>query len=113
AGRDNFTSPADMLLLLQALDKGDVTGAAGKDEILAAMKLNEERDKIQAELPGNISVAHKTGTIDNVEHDAGIVYLPNRPYYLVLMSNNVPNATGIAAIGQASGIIYRWFSGPN
>ena len=34
------------------------------------------------------TVADKVGFVDNVIHDAGIVYGPNGPYILVIMTSN-------------------------
>jgi beta-lactamase class A len=44
-------------------------------------------------LPKDVEVAHKTGWITGVHHDAGIVYLPNgRSYVLVLLSKNIQDS---------------------
>ncbi len=41
-------------------------------------------------LPKDVTVAHKTGEISGVRHDAGIVFLPDgRKYVLVLLSKRV------------------------
>ena len=41
-------------------------------------------------LPKDVEVAHKTGSITGIHHDAGIVYLPDgRTYVLVLLSKNL------------------------
>jgi beta-lactamase class A len=42
---------------------------------------------IPAGLPDDARVAHKTGEISTVAHDAGIVYLPDRePYVVVILT---------------------------
>jgi beta-lactamase class A len=47
----------------------------------------EFRRGIPAGLPSEARVAHKTGEISTVAHDAGIVYLPERePYVLVILT---------------------------
>ena len=61
---------------------------------------------IPAGLPTEARVAHKTGEISTVAHDAGIVYLPDRePYVLVILTEWNPNSTGrqdtIARISRA------------
>jgi beta-lactamase class A len=54
-------------------------------EILEAQELN---DKIPAGLPPGTTVAHKTGDITGVHHDASIIYAPGEsPYVLVVLTN--------------------------
>jgi beta-lactamase class A len=59
-------------------------------------------------LPPNVRVAHKTGNITGVEHDSGIVYLPDgRRYVLVLLSKDLKNVKeGKQALARVSKRIY-------
>lgn len=66
----------------------------------------EFRRGIPAGLPGEARVAHKTGEISTVAHDAGVVYLPDRePYVLVILSEWDAATSGrqnaIAAISRS------------
>ena len=57
-------------------------------QILLAQEFSEE---IPAGLPRGIPVAHKTGWIQGILHDAAIVYPPGRaPYVLVVLTGNIP-----------------------
>jgi beta-lactamase class A len=61
---------------------------------------------IPAGLPGDARVAHKTGEISTVAHDAGIVYLPDRePYVIVILTEWDTGTSGrqdtIAKISRA------------
>nr|MBA3239796.1 serine hydrolase [Acidobacteriota bacterium] len=42
-------------------------------------------------LPAGLRVAHKTGSITKINHDAGIVYVPGRkkPYVLVVLTRGL------------------------
>ena len=56
-------------------------------DILAAQEFNEE---IPAGLPQGTRVAHKTGWITGVTHDAALVYPPDRkPYVLVVLTKGI------------------------
>ena len=58
-------------------------------DILARQEFNEE---IPAGLPPGTKVAHKTGWITGVLHDAAVVYPPNRkPYVLVVLTRDIPD----------------------
>jgi beta-lactamase class A len=85
-GMNNTTTARDLLTLFLALAEGRaVSPEASREmvEVLAAQRFNEG---IPAGLPAGTRVAHKTGSITKIEHDAGVVYLPNRkPYVLVVM----------------------------
>lgn len=107
AGRDNFTTPADMALLLQQVYTGTLPDAAGAQAIVNALAQTTNRQKIPAQLPPAVVVSHKVGTLPQVEHDAGIVQVPAQPYILVVMSQGLAtNASGINTIAAASRIVY-------
>jgi beta-lactamase class A len=72
-------------------------------DILHAQEFNRG---IPAGLPGDARVAHKTGEISTVAHDAGIVYLPDRePYVIVILTEWDTSTSGrqdtIAKISRA------------
>ena len=52
-------------------------------EMLDILHRQEFRNGIPARLPRAVRVAHKTGDISTVAHDAGVVYPPNRKPYVV------------------------------
>ena len=55
--------------------------------ILLEQKFN---DGIPAGLPKEVKVAHKTGSITKINHDAAIVYPPDRkPYVLVVLTRGI------------------------
>ncbi len=59
-------------------------GAAAMLEVLEAQEFN---DKIPAGLPPGVTVAHKTGDITGIHHDAAIVLPPGEaPYVLVVLT---------------------------
>jgi beta-lactamase class A len=64
-------------------------------EILERQKFNEG---IPAGLPANIKVAHKTGELSKINHDAAIVFAP-RPYVLVVL------VRGLEDFKQSSALI--------
>jgi beta-lactamase class A len=85
-GLNNTTTARDLLILLRAVAEGRaVSHDASREmaEVLAAQKFNEG---VPAGLPAGFRVAHKTGSITKIEHDAAIVYPPGRkPYVLVVL----------------------------
>jgi beta-lactamase class A len=68
---------------------------------------------IPAPLPAHASVAHKTGEISTACHDAGIVYLPERePYILVVLTEVAPETNGRReTVAKISGIVFQTLTG--
>ena len=66
------------------------------------------RSGIPAGQPREARVAHKTGDISTVAHDAGLVYLPGRkPYALAVLTEWEPGSGGRSAtIAAASYLAY-------
>ena len=89
-GMNNTTTARDLLVLFRALAEGRAVSAEASREmagVLAAQKFN---GGIPAGLPAGTRVAHKTGSITRIEHDAGIVYpRGRRPYVLVVLVRGV------------------------
>jgi beta-lactamase class A len=89
-GLNNTTTARDLLVLLRAVAEGRAVSRRASREVadvLAAQKFNEG---IPAGLPAALRVAHKTGSITGIEHDAGIVYPPGRrPYVLVVLVRGI------------------------
>lgn len=91
AGLNNLVTANDLMVLLRALVRGEAasrTSSARMIEILKAQELNE---KIPAGLPRGTLVAHKTGDITGIHHDAAIVYptaaTGRSPYILVVLTS--------------------------
>jgi beta-lactamase class A len=90
-GVNNETDAAGMAAVMEAAVRSERLSAAAKSkawEILAGQTFNEEIPAGLHPQSGAI-VAHKTGSISSVEHDAAIVRLPDgREYVLVLLAND-------------------------
>ena len=107
-GLSNRTTAYDEMMIYKKLAHGkSVSQTASKEmvEILKAQKFNE---MIPAKLPEGVEVAHKTGWITGVNHDVGIVFLPNgKKYVIVLLSKNAPDRDQVlSAFSEISRMIY-------
>jgi beta-lactamase class A len=108
AGLINTITAGDLATLLVAIEKGTILSpesSALMREILLAQEFN---DKIPAGLPPGTRVAHKTGEITAVSHDAAIVYPPDRkPYVLVVLTRGIRDGKESAAlIADISRLVY-------
>lgn len=109
-GEENVGSPADLARLLTAIHRSEgLTQASSQGilEILRKPKSSALRDGV----PSSVPVANKTGTLEGVAADAGIVYLADRPYVFVATTTFLDsNAAGEAAIRAASQAAFKYFS---
>lgn len=112
-GLNNTTTAYDLLLLYEQMAAEKLVSAKEMINILLDQRLNEI---IPALLPKNVKVAHKTGSITGVQHDSGIVFLPDgRKYVLVLLSRFDPadEKKVINAMAEVSKLIYNYMKTTN
>lgn len=87
AGINNMCTADGMLRVLRVIEERKAFGAELTENMLEILHAQEFRSGIPAGLPEDARVANKTGEISTVAHDAGIVYLPRRkPYALVVLT---------------------------
>lgn len=110
-GEDNYTSASDMVELLAAFWGEDLLSASSREFALSVLEHQSRNHKIPAGLPPGTRVAHKTGELENNEHDAGIVILPDRTFAIAVLTRG-QNASGIAAIRESTRLAYGTFSKP-
>ena len=89
-GLNNTTTARDLGILLEAIEKRSAASPRSCTEMLGILSRQEFNDEIPAGLPPGTRVAHKTGQITAVLHDAALVYLPGKsPYVLVVLTKNI------------------------
>src|SRR3984893_13859742 len=96
-GMNNTTTARGLLILLEAIANGravDPDSSRQMVEILTRQKFNEG---IPAGLPPGTRVAHKTGELTKIHHDAAIVYAP-RPFVLVVLVRGLAESKDSAAL---------------
>ena len=102
----NRVTADGLLRVLVMLAEGKAFSPALSRRMMDILHGQEFNQGIPARLPKGARVAHKTGEISTIAHDAGVVYLPKRkPYALVILTEWDPTTTGrsrtIAAISHA------------
>jgi beta-lactamase class A len=107
-GLNNTTTARDLGLILRAIEEGRAASAGATREMLGILQAQEFNEKIPAGLPPGTRVAHKTGEITAVSHDAAIVYPPGRkPYVLVVLTRGIPDGSKSSKlIADISALVY-------
>jgi len=105
---DNETTAHGLLELFATL-RGDFLAKASRDRAINILLQQRFNSMIPAPLPAHASVAHKTGEISTACHDAGIVYLPERePYILVVLTEVAAETNGRReAIAKISEVVFE------
>lgn len=108
-GLNNTTNAYDQMLIYSALAEDKITDVKSSKEMVGILLDQQFNEVIPARLPKDVKVAHKTGSITGVQHDAGVVYLPDgRKYVLVLLSKGLEDEkAGKEAMAKVSEMIYR------
>jgi len=108
SGLNNTTTAFDLMIIFQTLAEGSFISQKACDEMIEILLQQKHRTKISALLPEDVRVANKTGSITGVNHDSGIVFLPDgRKYVLVILSKNLSDMkAGSDAIAKVSRLIY-------
>jgi beta-lactamase class A len=112
AGLNNEVTANGLLKLLRLIADGKAYSQSACDEMLKIMLDQQYRSGIPAGLPKAARVAHKTGNISTVHHDAGIVYLDGRkPYVLVILTQFTPEQGRGTAVADVSRDIFNTLAG--
>lgn len=107
AGINNTTTAWDLMLIFRALGERRVISEEASRKMIDILAAQEHNDGIPAGLPKGIVVAHKTGSITQISHDAGLVMRPDgSAYVLVVLTRGFRKGSDsdriIAAISRAA-----------
>jgi beta-lactamase class A len=106
-GLNNTTTARGLLVLFEALAHDKAVDARADSEMIRILTRQKFNKAIPAGLPPGTPVAHKTGNITRIHHDAGIVYA-RRPYVLVLLVRGIEDESRSAALmAKLSKLIYQ------
>jgi len=96
-GMNNTTTARGLLVLLDRIAHGTAVDASADAAMIEILKRQKFSDAIPAGLPTGIGVAHKTGNITRIHHDAAVVFAA-RPYVLVLLVRGIEDQKKSGAV---------------
>ncbi len=99
--------------LLERIFRNTAVNAQSSQEMKDLLLAQQVNDRIPQYLPSDIKVAHKTGELDNVRHDAGIVYGKNSTYIFVFLSETPAPQDAVENIASLSKKMYNALENPN
>jgi len=102
-GDENVSTPDELARLLRTMNET-------MPDAIALLKKPKE-NRLRKGLPEGVASADKSGELEGVRVDAGVVYAKNRPYVLCVMTTFLKDeAEGERAIEEISRVAYEYFS---
>jgi beta-lactamase class A len=108
-GRENISTPREMMTLLDAIYHGKVLNKESTADFFKMLSTNKD-SWIPRDLPADLKVANKPGSLEAVRNDSGIVFVEGRPFVICVMTAFLRNERdGEEAISQISLEAWRMF----
>jgi beta-lactamase class A len=109
-GRENVSTPSEMMRLLEALYRGKVLNQELTADYFKVLSTPKKDSWIPRDLPEDLKIANKHGELEGVRTDSGIVFVENRPYIICVMTTYLRRERdGEEAISKISFQAYRMF----
>ncbi|MGC2388879.1 MAG: serine hydrolase, partial [Candidatus Acidiferrum sp.] len=106
-GLNNTTTARGLLQLLDAIAQGKAVDRESSRQMLEILERQQFNEGIPAGLPPGTRVAHKTGEITKIHHDAAIVFAP-KPFVLVILVRGIADTKISAAlIADITRLLYQ------
>ena len=107
-GRENVSTPREMLTLLESLYRKKLLNAQLTDDFFTMLATHKD-SWIPRYLPEELKIANKPGSLEGVRNDSGVIFA-SRPYILCVMTTYLRNEReGEEAIAQISRAAYLMF----
>jgi beta-lactamase class A len=108
-GRENISTPGEMMTLLEDLYRGKVLSKDLTDDFFKVLATHKS-SFLPRDLPEGLKIANKPGELEGVRNDSGVVWVENRPYVICVMTTYLRREReGEDAISRISLAAYRMF----
>ncbi len=108
-GRENVSTPREMMMLLEQLYRGKVLNKEMTGEFFKMLSTHKE-SFIPRDIPDDVRIVNKPGELEGVRNDCGVVFATNRPFVICVMTGYLRRERdGEDAITRISAAAYRMF----
>jgi len=83
------SSPFEMVMLLEKLHRGEMISRDASNEMLAVLKKQRDHNCIGRSMK-DVTVASKSGALDHLRSDVGIVYTKTAPIAMAISVEDIP-----------------------
>ena len=110
AGFENYISCLDAARILEAIYDGTLYGETLSAQAFELLQQQTDTSGARQGLPASVAFAHKTGELDMLQNDAGIVLAPS-PYVFVALTSGDGNGNLLALLQNLSRATYEAVEG--
>ncbi len=103
---ENISTPNEMVEMVRLIEEGKTVSPAASKEMLAMMKL--VKAEMRKAVPAEVEIATKVGELTGVRTEAGIVYLPGRPFVVAVMGTYLKEPFN--PVGDITRMVYEHFA---
>ena len=103
---DNWVTARAVGTFFTLLAKRQLISAAASDRMLSRLERQQISDRLPAQLPADVVVAHKTGNLIGVAHDAGIIFTKTGPRVVVALTWDALDEDAANFISSIGSLVY-------
>lgn len=113
AGRDNYSTAADIVCCLKKAATGDYLSQNSREVFVSVLRQQQFREKLPAYIDScQAAVGNKTGELPGVEHDCAILHYANKKAFVAILIDQLPDAeSGKSTIRKAGRLLNSFISG--
>lgn len=109
-GRNNYTALNDMLIAMEGLYRGVLLSSEMSLKAMDILKNQRDNCMLKRYIRDNVTLANKTGELDNLNNDIGIFYTKDRDYFIGVFAHEVKkNEDAYEIIGKISKEVYDYY----
>lgn len=83
------STPHEMVMILEKLYRGELVNKTASDQMLAILKHQRDRNGIGRDMK-EVEIASKSGALDHLRSDVGIIYSKHGPIAMAITIDNMP-----------------------
>ncbi|MDP9319624.1 MAG: class A beta-lactamase-related serine hydrolase [Chloroflexota bacterium] len=103
---DNVATARALGTFFDLLATRRLVSAEASDRMLARLERQQINDRLPRDLPADVAVAHKTGDLGGLIHDAGLIQTSDGPRIAVVLTSGGTEATAKDLIAGVGAIVY-------
>jgi len=109
-GKENLTTAGEMAELMIRLNRGEIIDHINSRQMLDIMKGQADECMMRVDLPDEITIARKSGELENLNHEMAIVYGSQCNYlYVFFVWNTKSNNEARQILQRTSKLVFDYF----
>lgn len=108
-GMDNYISQEDLLCMFEKLYAGEILTEELRQTAMTILYSQRHQDQVLRYIWEPVKYAHKTGSLAGLNHDAGVLHIKGKKYYIGVSVYNSSNKRGNRTLsGNIGRMVYDY-----